>query len=34
METPKAANKVQVDFGALLGPLLFTWVIQLLLPVM
>ncbi|KAF8065710.1 ABCA3 [Scenedesmus sp. PABB004] len=33
METPKAASKIKLDFSALLGPLFFTWVIQMLLPV-
>lgn len=34
METPKVATKVNLDFSALLGPLFFTWVIQMLLPVL
>eukprot|EP00878_Enallax_costatus_P029362 GHUV01031828.1.p1 GENE.GHUV01031828.1~~GHUV01031828.1.p1 ORF type:complete len:358 (+),score=108.17 GHUV01031828.1:135-1076(+) len=33
METPKVASKVNLDFSALLGPLFFTWVIQMLLPI-
>ncbi|WIA37022.1 hypothetical protein OEZ86_014006 [Tetradesmus obliquus] len=33
METPKASTKVSLDFSALLGPLFFTWVIQMLLPI-
>jgi hypothetical protein len=34
METPKTATKVSLDFSALLGPLFFTWVIQMLLPIL
>lgn len=34
METPKVASKVNLDFSALLGPLFFTWVIQMLLPIL
>ena len=34
METPKVATKVNLDFSALLGPLFFTWVIQMLLPIL
>jgi hypothetical protein len=34
METPKMETKVNLDFSALLGPLFFTWVIQMLLPVL
>ncbi|KAF6264708.1 hypothetical protein COO60DRAFT_1482014 [Scenedesmus sp. NREL 46B-D3] len=33
METPKGAAKVSLDFSALLGPLFFTWVVQMLLPI-
>jgi hypothetical protein len=34
METPKSETKVNLDFSALLGPLFFTWVIQMLLPIL
>lgn len=34
METPKIETKVNLDFSALLGPLFFTWVIQMLLPIL
>jgi len=32
-EAPKAASDVHVDFSNLLGPLFFTWVVQMLLPI-
>ncbi len=32
-EAPKAASEVHVDFSNLLGPLFFTWVVQMLLPI-
>jgi hypothetical protein len=32
-EAPKASSSVTLDFSALLGPLFFTWVVQMLLPV-
>ncbi|GBF94154.1 ABC transporter A family [Raphidocelis subcapitata] len=32
-EAPKSASSVTLDFSALLGPLFFTWVVQMLLPV-
>lgn len=34
METPKTETKINLDFSALLGPLFFTWVIQMLLPIL
>jgi hypothetical protein len=33
-ETPKPASSVSLDFSSLLGPLFFTWVLQMLLPVL
>jgi hypothetical protein len=33
METPKAGTSLQLDFSSLLGPLFYTWVAQMLLPV-
>lgn len=32
-EMPQPARKIRLDFSSLLGPLFFTWVIQLLFPV-
>ncbi|XP_020244147.1 ABC transporter A family member 7-like isoform X2 [Asparagus officinalis] len=32
-EMPQPAKKIRLDFSSLLGPLFFTWVIQLLFPV-
>ena len=32
-ETPKAASTINLDFSSLLGPLFFTWVVQMLLPI-
>jgi hypothetical protein len=32
-ETPKATSDIRLDFSSLLGPLFFTWVVQMLLPV-
>ncbi|KIZ06631.1 hypothetical protein MNEG_1315 [Monoraphidium neglectum] len=32
-ETPKAASQIRLDFSSLLGPLFFTWVVQMLLPI-
>ncbi|KAF3322079.1 ABC transporter A family member 7 [Carex littledalei] len=32
-ETPKVGTKFRLDFSSLLGPLFFTWVVQLLFPV-
>ena len=32
-EAPKPASAVSVDFSAMLGPLFFTWVVQMLLPI-
>ncbi|GBF88379.1 ABC transporter A family member protein [Raphidocelis subcapitata] len=32
-ETPKAAGEIRLDFSSLLGPLFFTWVVQMLLPI-
>ena len=32
-EAPKAASTLKVDFSNLLGPLFFTWVVQMLLPI-
>jgi hypothetical protein len=32
-ETPKPATSVKLDFSSLLGPLFFTWVLQMLLPI-
>ena len=31
---PGAESKLQLDFASLLGPLFFTWLAQLILPVM
>jgi hypothetical protein len=28
------SNKLTLDFGSLLGPIFYTWLLQLLLPVM
>jgi len=33
METPKGGTSLQLDFSSLLGPLFYTWVAQMLLPV-
>lgn len=30
---PKAGSKLSFDFSSLLGPLFFTWIIELLFPV-
>jgi hypothetical protein len=32
-ETPKPATTIRLDFSSLLGPLFFTWVVQMLLPI-
>ncbi|ERN03835.1 ABC transporter A family member 7 [Amborella trichopoda] len=32
-EMPKPPTKIRLDFSSILGPLFFTWVVQLLLPV-
>ncbi|KAI8472690.1 MAG: P-loop containing nucleoside triphosphate hydrolase protein [Monoraphidium minutum] len=32
-ETPKGASEIRLDFSSLLGPLFFTWVVQMLLPI-
>ena len=32
-ETPKVGTKFRLDFSSLLGPLFFTWVVQMLFPV-
>lgn len=32
-EAPKASTQVHVDFSNMLGPLFFTWVVQMLLPI-
>ena len=32
MSMPKGESKVDFDFASLLGPLFFTWVVQLLFP--
>ena len=32
-ETPKAPSEIRLDFSSLLGPLFFTWVVQMLLPI-
>lgn len=32
MTTPKQSSKLDLDFSSLLGPLFYTWVVQLLLP--
>lgn len=34
MEMPKPQTRLTLDFSSLLGPLFYTWVLQLLLPVM
>ena len=34
LSMPKAASKLSLDFSSLLGPLFYTWVVQLLFPVM
>lgn len=34
MEMPKPGSKLTLDFSSLLGPLFFTWLLELLLPVM
>ena len=32
-ETPKPASSLNVDFSSILGPLFFTWAIQMLMPI-
>lgn len=32
-ETPKVGTKNRLEISSLLGPLFFTWIVQLLLPV-
>lgn len=32
-ETPKSNSEIRLDFSSLLGPLFFTWVVQMLLPI-
>jgi hypothetical protein len=32
-EAPKATSSITLDFSSLLGPLFFTWVVQMLLPI-
>ena len=32
-EAPKASSSITLDFSSLLGPLFFTWVVQMLLPI-
>lgn len=34
MSMPKVESKLNLDFSSLLGPLFFSWVVQLLLPTM
>lgn len=34
MSTPKPSGRLTLDFNALLGPIFYTWLLQLLLPVM
>lgn len=34
MGTPKPSGRLTLDFNALLGPIFYTWLLQLLLPVM
>lgn len=34
MEMPKGGSRLSLDFGSLLGPLFYSWLLQLLLPVM
>lgn len=34
MSFPKPADRLRLDFSSLLGPLFYTWVVQLLLPTM
>lgn len=32
-DMPKSSTKLQLDFSSLLGPLFYTWVVQMLLPI-